>query len=51
LMIVTDDEGWLFYRGLDNSLRVLTELLLTIPVKGPGIGRFKPKYPGTKSRQ
>ncbi|WP_414732275.1 hypothetical protein [Acetobacterium carbinolicum] len=30
-MIVTDDEGWLFYRGLDNSLRVLTELLLTIP--------------------
>ena len=30
-MIVTDDEGWLFYRGLENSLRVLTELLLTIP--------------------
>ena len=30
-MIVTDDEGWLFYRGLENSLRILTELLLTIP--------------------
>ena len=30
-MIVTGDDGWLFYRGLENSLRVLTELLLTIP--------------------
>ncbi|MDK2937340.1 MAG: hypothetical protein PWP62_2348, partial [Eubacteriaceae bacterium] len=33
MMIVTYDEAWLFYRGLENSLRVLTELLLTIPVE------------------